>query len=154
MASSPVVQVRQWLRDQFEAVLAGQGVSVHYARPAADDMGKECVWFMPARTTLLEPAAHRAATYRRTETVVQPFVISVAGDGLTQEAADERLLELYGLIDEAAASTTFVQAAAALSSGQQIESLRLTGWQLGAGPQDDGHVAELLGTFGYTARYL
>lgn len=158
MATTPVQAVRRWLVDQLSGLSlsdgSGAAVDVFYSDPGPDSRGKAAVWFVTARTTSLAPANHRSGRIRREETVLQPFVIQVRGEGLDQEAADEQALAIYEAIDDWAADADNVQAAAAATTNQQIQHLLLAGWQQGAGPVEDGHVAELLCTFTYRATYL
>jgi hypothetical protein len=70
---------------------------------------------------------------------VLPVIVAVAGDGMTQEAADERCVEIYGAIDYLLADTDNVQAVGAVSTDQQVLSLRIVGWRQVQGPFEDGH---------------
>lgn len=153
MATSPVLQIREWLVDQFIQI-APAGVLVHYAWPGAEQAGRQCIYFGSARTTRLEPAAHRATRYRREEDVVQSWFVAVHGDGMTQADADDHCLQIYGAVDEWASYTVNVQAAAAAATNQQVQSLRLSAWEQIQGPFDGGHGSALRASFIYTATYL
>lgn len=139
MASTTVVDVRRWLVELFREQGDLAGVHIHYAYPGAELVGKQAIYCGPAEAQTVEPAAHRAARYRRRESYVLPVIVAVAGDGMTQEAADERCVEIYGAIDYLLADTDNVQAVGAVSADQQVLSLRIVGWRQVQGPFEDGH---------------
>jgi len=153
MAGSVVVAVRKHLVALLEAEGDLASVLIHYSFPGYQAIGKESVTFGPAEA-VVEPASHRAVKIRREETYVQRCSIGVAGDGITQEAADERCAEILATIEGLMAVQANVALTGAAGVDQQILHCYLSSWRQTSGPTEDGHGAGLDAGFTVTARSL
>jgi hypothetical protein len=154
MASTVVVDVRVWLVAALQGIV-GANVSVTYSRGDPAKLGKEAIWTLPAAATEVKPHGHRAVKFCREETLEVPFVISIAGDGLAQEQADRRCIEIFGVIDDWLALTDNVQAVGAnLGANRQVIGATVASWEQLAGQTEKGHTSELLVTLNVNAQSL
>lgn len=141
MASTVALVARRHLALALPSVLTG--VSVTYSHPGMEQLGAEAVWFMSPRAERVEPQQHRAVKIRRHENLVLPMRIAVQGDGMTEEQAEDRCFEIFGLFDDWLALQDQTHLKGAPGRNQQIYSCTISGWQAASGPHGNGHWAGL-----------
>ncbi len=155
VAGSVVVKVRRWLVESIAELPGMEGVRCEYFVVDPSKMGAAFVTTGPAEVVEVAPSGHRAAKYRRRETIQVPLVVDVLGAGMDQQAADERCLELFTIIDDWLADTDNVQAAGAdLGVNQQVIEARIVSWGQGVGSPERGNPASIVATVQVVAESL
>lgn len=137
MAGTVVVDARVRLVDILSSGVL-PGVTVHYSHPGEKLLGTEAVWFEPAKAEC-EPVGHRAVKIRRNETIVQPFRIAVLGDGMTQQQADARCIEIMEQIEDTLALAANVALTNAVGTNQQIHHCIIRRWEQLADALESGN---------------
>lgn len=154
MAGTVVVDARVRLVEILSSGVL-PGVKVHYSHPGLELLGDEAIWFEPARVPNIISPTLKATKIRREEVILQPMGIAVLGAGMTQQQADERCVEILGIVEDTMALTANVTlSGAALASTQQVIHCLLRSWEQIDGPYEGGNGSGIRAEFETKARSL
>lgn len=95
--SSTIPAVKQALFDLLAARPGLAGVQVAWAQPSPDATQQDAIWF---EGTTSNQKAEALGNLRRDETYVMELVVSVLRDGDTARAAELRMWEICGEIED------------------------------------------------------